>query len=339
MGSAIVGSLTSASRTVDDVLAEARALVEPAYRAVVDTARPQIRHVAGYHAGWWDHHGVPTRRSGKSVRPALVFAAAAAVGGRDMRACVPEAVAVELVHDFSLIHDDLMDRDTERRYRPSAWTMFGASSALLTGDTLLALAVNQLAGRATMASLANALVALCAGQSDDLEFESRPDVEMRDCMTMIEGKTASLLACACEIGATGAGADRASATLLAQFGHHLGVAFQLTDDILGIWGDPLVTGKPVFSDLVNRKKSPPVVAALEADAQLRELYDTDPARDDYVHLRLMADRIEACGARAWVEEQAEHALAEAHACVDALDCGPDAADLRQLAEFISGRSR
>lgn len=339
MGSATVGQLASASRTVDDVLTEARALVEPAYRAVVDTTRPQVRHVAGYHAGWWDQHGAPMRRSGKSVRPALVFAAAAAVGARDMRACLPEAVAVELVHDFSLIHDDLMDGDTERRYRPSAWTVFGAGNALLTGDTLLALAINELAGRASMTTLAHALVSLCAGQSDDLEFESRRNVEISDCMTMIEGKTASLLACACEIGATGAGADQARAALLAQFGHHLGIAFQLTDDILGIWGDPVVTGKPVFSDLANRKKSPPVVAALQMDAQFRELYDTDPDYDDRFRLRMMADRIEACGAHAWAEQQAEQALAEAQVCVDALDCGEDASDLRKLADFICGRSR
>ncbi len=339
MGSATVGHLTSASRTADDVLAEARALVEPAYRAVVDTARPQVRHVAGYHAGWWDEHGAPMRRSGKSVRPALVFAAAAAVGARDMQTCLPEAVAVELVHDFSLIHDDLMDGDTERRHRPSAWTMFGTGDALLTGDTLLALAINELAGRASMTTLANALVSLCAGQSDDLDFESRTSVELSDCMTMIEGKTASLLACACEIGATGGGADHARAALLAQFGHHLGIAFQLTDDILGIWGNPVVTGKPVFSDLVNRKKSPPVVVALQANAQFRELYDTDPAYDDPIRLRTMADLIEACGARAWAEEQAEQALTEARVCVDALDCGEDAADLRRLADFICGRSR
>ncbi len=132
---------------------------------------------------------------------------------------------------------------------------------------------------------------------------------------------------------------RPGAALLAQFGHHLGIAFQLTDDILGIWGNPIATGKPVFSDLVNRKKSPPVVVALQANPQFRELYDTDPTHDDLVRLRMMADLIDACGARRWAEEQAEQALTQAKACVDALDCGEDADDLRQLADFICRRSR
>ena len=178
------------------------------------------------------------------------------------------AVAVELVHNFSLLHDDIMDNDTERRHRPTAWTVFGVGAAILAGDALLALAQDMLLedghpqGAWAARCLSAAVQRLIGGQGSDLAFEKREDVTLAECLDMAGDKTAALMACACSIGAVHLGAPPALAMGLAGFGAHVGLAFQLTDDLLGIWGAPEVTGKPVRADLRARKKSLPVVAAL-----------------------------------------------------------------------------
>ena len=177
---------------------------------------------------------------------------------------------MELVHNFSLLHDDIMDGDTERRHRPTAWTVYGVGAAILAGDAMLALAQDILledkAPQSLWAArcLSAAVQRLIAGQGADLAFERRDDVTLAECQEMAGDKTAALMACACSIGAIHVGAPPAVAMGLAGFGAHAGLAFQLTDDLLGIWGSPAVTGKPVRSDLRARKKSLPVVAALQA---------------------------------------------------------------------------
>ncbi len=206
---------------------------------------------------------------GKALRPALALLSARAAGEPAERG-VPAAVAVELVHNFSLLHDDIMDRDTERRHRPTAWTVFGTPAAILAGDALLALAQDILLedggpqGRWAARCLLAAVQRLISGQSADMEFEQRRSVSMDECLTMAGDKTAALMACACSIGAIYTGAPPSLAMRLADFGSHVGLAFQLVDDLLGIWGAPEVTGKPVWSDLRTRKKTLPVVAAMAA---------------------------------------------------------------------------
>ncbi len=207
--------------------------------------------------------------TGKALRPALALLSARAALAAPERG-VPGAVAVELVHNFSLLHDDIMDGDTERRHRPTAWTVYGVGAAILAGDAMLALAQDILledsAAQGLWAArcLSAAVQRLIAGQGADLAFERRDDVTLAECQEMAGDKTAALMACACSIGAIHVGAPPAVAMGLAGFGAHAGLAFQLTDDLLGIWGSPAVTGKPVRSDLRARKKSLPVVAALTA---------------------------------------------------------------------------
>ena len=222
------------------------------------------------------------------------------------------AVAVELVHNFSLLHDDIMDNDTERRHRPTAWTVFGVGAAILAGDALLALAQDLLLedgnpqGAWAARCLSAAVQRLIGGQGADLAFEKRDDVTLAECLDMAGDKTAALMACACSIGAVHLGAPPTLAMGLAGFGAHVGLAFQLTDDLLGIWGAPEVTGKPVRADLRARKKSLPVVAALNSGtpeaAELRALL-TDPApltEDDLVRA---ADLVVAAGGKDWAESR------------------------------------
>ena len=271
-------------------VALARDLVGPAIESAIARLTPDVRVVAAYHLGFADAAGNPIKKSGsgKALRPALALLSARAAGAPPERG-VTAAVAVELVHNFSLLHDDIMDNDTERRHRPTAWTVFGVGAAILAGDALLALAQDLLLedgnpqGAWAARCLSAAVQRLIGGQGSDLAFEKRDDVTLGECLDMAGDKTAALMACACSIGAVHLGAPPTLAMGLAGFGAHVGLAFQLTDDLLGIWGAPEVTGKPVRADLRARKKSLPVVAALNSGtpeaAELRALLTSPGAAE------------------------------------------------------------
>ncbi|MBK1782791.1 polyprenyl synthetase family protein [Prauserella cavernicola] len=322
-------------------------LVQPALREAVDRLRPPMRRLVTYHLGWTDErgHAVDGGDGGKALRPAIALLAAEAVRVSP-EAALPGAVAVELVHNFSLLHDDVMDGDLERRHRPTVWRQFGTPAAILAGDALLTLAMDVLdraADPAATRCLTTTVQDLIVGQSQDVEFEQRVDVSVAECLEMAEGKTAALMRCAAEVGALLGRASPVAAELLAEFGRCLGMAFQLVDDLLGIRGHPEVTGKPVLADLRIRKKSVPVVAALgsgTADAAvLRELYRRpEPPTEE--ELRTMAQLIERSGALDWTRDRAQGYVAEARACLDRL--GPPVpihAALSELTRFVVERDR
>ena len=295
-----------------DVLTCARAAFDPALRAAVDSLPGSMRHIAGYHFGWWDADGTPAESDhGKAIRPTMTLRAAAAVGG-DAEDAVPAAVAVELVHNFTLLHDDVMDRDHTRRHRPTAWCVFGTGQAILAGDALLTLAYEVLAEgghpafRPAATALSKAVLAVQDGQALDLSFETRTDVTLAECVRMAQLKTAALLGCATGLGALYGGGSADRVALLRSFGERIGLTFQLVDDLLGIWGDPEVTGKPVHSDLVSRKKSLPVVAALGSDcaagAKLREVYlASGPLSGG--DAAYAADLVAEAGGRRWCQQE------------------------------------
>ncbi|QFZ19316.1 family 2 encapsulin nanocompartment cargo protein polyprenyl transferase [Saccharothrix syringae] len=309
-----------AHRSAREVLNWSRAGVTPALRAAVDRLPDSMRTIAGYHFGWWDEGGRPTGAdAGKAIRPALVLLGTQAVGGTADEA-LPAAVAVELVHNFSLLHDDVMDGDRTRRHRATAWTVYGVNPAILAGDALLTLALDELAGSGHPAAqqsirvLSTAVQELLEGQRADLSFEERSDVRLAECVRMAEGKTGALLGASCALGALFGGGRPEQVGHLRSFGERMGLAFQFADDLLGIWGDPAVTGKPVYSDLQNRKKSLPVVAALtsgtSAARELDALYHS--GRELAVaDLERAAELIELSGARAWSQDQADDLLERA----------------------------
>src|SRR5580692_11545922 len=338
---------TSVTAVMPEGVALARDLVGPAMESAISRLTPDVRIVAAYHLGLADAEGNPTGGgSGKALRPALALLSARAAGAPQERG-VTSAVAVELVHNFSLLHDDIMDGDTERRHRPTAWTVFGVGAAILAGDALLALAQDMLLEDGTPQGpwaarcLSAAVQRLIAGQGADLAFEKRDDVTLTECLEMAGDKTAALMACACSIGAVHLGAPPTLAMALAGFGAHVGLAFQLTDDLLGIWGAPEVTGKPVRADLRARKKSLPVVAALNSGtpqaAELRALL-TDPqplTEDDLIRA---ADLVVAAGGKQWAEDEADVQLAAANASLADIDLSDSVrAELTAIAEFITAR--
>ncbi|MBV6697115.1 family 2 encapsulin nanocompartment cargo protein polyprenyl transferase [Kitasatospora aureofaciens] len=331
-----------------EVLARARGLVDPVLRAAVDSLPGAMRKVAGYHFGWWEADGSPSAApSGKAIRPAMVLAATQALGG-SAAAATAAAAAVELVHNFTLLHDDVIDRDDTRRHRPTAWRVFGTTEAILAGDAIHSLALRLLAEDTHPAALVavrrltDCVVELCEGQQIDCAFEQRNDVSLAECLAMAEAKTGALLGAACAMGAQYGGASEQAAQAMDGFGRQIGLAFQLIDDLIGIWGDPAVTGKPVGADLVSRKKSLPVVAALGSGtaegARLAELYALErPLSPE--ELTLCAAAVEGAGGRGWAQSESCERMAAAMDLLAVAVPEPAAADeLLALAELVTRRT-
>ncbi|WP_328668346.1 family 2 encapsulin nanocompartment cargo protein polyprenyl transferase [Streptomyces sp. NBC_00322] len=331
------------------LLERTRIAVHPQLRTAVESLPGSMRRVAMYHFGWEHADGTPAAGSaGKAIRPALVLAAARALGG-DPQHAVRAATAVELAHNFTLLHDDVIDEDPTRRHRPTAWTVFGVPDAIIAGDAMLALALRLLAedrhpaAGAASERLAACVIELCAGQQADCAFEERAphEVSLDECLAMATAKTGALLGCACALGALYAGAGEEEAAAMDAFGREAGLAFQLIDDLIGIWGDPERTGKPVGADLAAHKKSLPVVAALTsrtpAAAELAELYRRPM---NAAAVRRAADAVDRAGGRDWAQLQAADRMARAvHELARAVPDLAAAGDLLSLAEFVTRRTR
>lgn len=337
------------------LLERGRTMSTPVLRAAVNRLAPPMDTVASYHFGWIDAQGRPADGDGgKAVRPALALLSAEAAGAAP-EVGIPGAVAVELVHNFSLLHDDLMDGDEQRRHRDTVWKVHGPAQAILVGDALFALAGEVLlelgtveAGRATR-RLTTATRKLIDGQAQDISYEHRERVTVEECLEMEGNKTGALLACACSIGAVLGGADDKMADTLEAYGYHLGLAFQAVDDLLGIWGDPEATGKQTWSDLRQRKKSLPVVAALAAGGpasqRLGELLAADAKSNDFdtfseEEFATRAALIEEAGGREWTSDEARRQHAIAIEALSGVDMPEQVrGQLVALADFVVVRKR
>lgn len=340
----MTADVSSARTAAPSALRRSQDAVAPATRAFIARLDDTSAAIASYHLGWTDVSGEPTRGGGgKAVRPALATLSAQAAGA-SAQVGIPGAVAVELVHNFSLVHDDVMDGDTERRHRPTVWAVWGAASAILTGDALLALAQEALLDSASphrvsaAQLLAEATRHLIRGQVQDVAFERRDDVTLVECLDMVSGKTGALLSASSAIGAVLAGATAEVVGALSTFGAQLGIAFQLVDDLLGIWGDPATTGKPVFSDLRSRKKTLPVTYALTHGGPAgRELAEW-LAGSDHAGEARAADLVEAGGGRDWAATEARRRVAAAeHALATVPILGGPREELIAIAHFIVAR--
>ncbi|WP_281918956.1 polyprenyl synthetase family protein [Nocardia sputorum] len=328
-----------------EMFAKARTLCDPVLRRAVEQMPDSLRIKLGYHFGWRDATGHPTRgRSGKGLRAALVFAVAAACGAAESTAA-SAAAAIEMLHNFTLVHDDVMDGDEMRHGRATVWRLWGRDAAIVLGDAMHAMAIRLLLDLPT-ASVAEAVgrleaatVELCRGQYEDLMFESGSSVGVGEYVRMVLGKTGALMGVACALGALCADADAATVAAFDRFGRELGVAFQFADDVLGIVGDPAVTGKPVGNDLIRRKRSLPVVAALEsgcsAAAELSELYRSD-APMTIADVSRATQLVQACGALDWTRRQAE---LRAQCALAALPAGAATMELRILTRAAARRDQ
>ncbi|MDO8614685.1 MAG: polyprenyl synthetase family protein [Dehalococcoidia bacterium] len=311
---------------------------------------PALYRMLRYHLGWEDAEGGPTDQGGKVLRPALCLLACEAAGG-DWRKALPAAAGLELVHNFSLIHDDVQDRDPERRHRPTVWRLWGDAQAINAGDALLALArlavlrmVGEVAPQAVLQAvqvLDQRTLEMVEGQVMDIEFEQRLDVSVQAYLQMIEKKTGALFDASLSLGALAAGADARLVEAMGSCGRLLGLAFQVRDDMLGVWGAEGRTGKRAAADIRRRKKSLPAVYALasaEGDAldELRRIYRRpEPDDEDVARVLRLLDGL---GAREYCAGVAAEKMQAALAILEGLALRPEPAlELRQTAEFLLER--
>lgn len=304
-----------------------------------------------YHLGW-RNRDLQTEYAdpGKLLRPIMTLLAAQIVGG-DIRHALPLAAGIQLLHDFSLIHDDIQDNSDLRRGRQTLWSIWGMAQGINAGDGMFVLAhmaIQRMYDNGVPAERVldilrrfdRAILQICEGQHLDMKFEGDCLISQSAYIAMVTRKTAVLVSSCGELGALAGGGSDTDAQALAEFGLHLGIAFQMQDDILGIWGDPAVTGKPLAADLARRKLSLPVIHALAHESEegvLHQLYAT-PVGDD----RLIGVAIEALnqsGAEQAVAELVERHYQRAYSALSRVDVvNHDAyAQLHALANGLLGR--
>lgn len=338
--------------------ADSRLIIQRAMRAAFPAAESRVARfyaMQEYHLGWRDEQLQPAESDpGKLIRPQLALLACQAAGG-DPTTAVPLAAGLQLLHDFTLIHDDIEDDSATRRGRATLWSLWGLAQGINAGDGMFViahLAIHRLSEAgvppervlAVLRRFDEVILEVCEGQFLDISFEGNLQIAPEDYLAMIGRKTAVLIAGSCELGAMVAGAAPGNVAALAEFGKSVGLAFQIEDDILGVWGDPEVTGKPRAADLYRRKLSLPVVHALAnspARAELARVYAEGEMDDAAVGRALAA--LDAAGSRAYCAEVAAGHHGAAFAAIDRVDTtGSPVAEaararLRGLAESLIGR--
>jgi geranylgeranyl diphosphate synthase type I len=328
--------------------------VEAEMRSILANDEPAVAAHYGmmrYHMGWVNQQFKPDPSpSGKRLRPMLCLLACSEVGG-DPSQALPAAASLEILHNFSLVHDDIEDGDEVRRHRHTVWKVWGAPQAINAGDGMFALAFAAMQrlnerGVAPTVSLAalriftQMCLDLTEGQHLDMGFEQRQRVTVDEYMRMIQGKTAALVGASVAIGALVGGANTSQSNALQRFGQAIGLAFQIQDDILGIWGDPAVTGKAAGNDILRRKKSLPILYALGDELVGERLAALlDDAAFDSSRLDDALDLLEQAGTRAFAEQQmrSQHDLGVA-ALHEALGEQADGSALLALTESLLHRA-
>ena len=328
--------------------------VEEELRRSVPASSDGVYRVLRYHLGWERADGTPSEGGGgKALRPLLCLMACSMVGG-DWPRALPAAAAVELIHNFSLLHDDIQDQDATRRGRATAWTIWGVPQAIAAGNALRVLGDRTVAAledrglaayvaREAMRMLTSRYLEMIGGQYLDMSFERSDTVTTEDYLDMIGRKTGALIQSSMAIGALVGSGEAHVADAIGRCGRGLGLAFQVWDDYLGIWGDPAKSGKPVGSDIARKKKSLPVVHVFQqttgADRErLVRLYasPTVPGEGVEAVLQLM----DAAGTRDYVQRTALAQSREALEPLESLELAAAArGQVEAMATFFVTRDR
>lgn len=349
-----VSSSTSLEARVDALVDRYRASIRDTMGRFLDGRTLRHYSFMRYHLGWEDAQGNRVEgRTGKLLRPVLCLLSCEAVGGDPGRA-LPAAASLEFLHNFTLVHDDIQDASPTRHGRDTVWSLWGQALAINVGDGLYALAhyaMLTLTDRGVTpeitlqaaSELDEASLRLCEGQFCDLTFEERDLVSCDEYLAMIEGKTAALMAASMAIGALVGGADDGAVGAFREAGRRLGLAFQIRDDVLGVWGDPADTGKVTGEDIWSRKKTYPVVYAMEHAseedrARLRTLYGATRFKQEAFDE--VSAILERSRARAASDEAALRHAEAALAVLEGLNLRPDARErLATLATYFARRPR
>jgi geranylgeranyl diphosphate synthase type I len=336
-----------------DLFARYRTELNEYLRTTLPKSSPALLcRMMHYHLGWEDEQGRPLAEgAGKALRPTLCLWACQAMGG-DWRTALPAAAALELVHNFSLVHDDIQDGDKERRHRPTVWSLWGQPQAINAGDSLLILGhlvMLRLEERGVAPAkvieacrvLDEACLTMIKGQCLDIGFEGDQEVSVEAYLDMIAKKTGVLLGASLHLGALVAVDDEPTVSRFARCGYLLGLAFQIRDDILGVWGAADVIGKPVAADIRRRKKCLPVVYAMavaqaEEREQLLRLYSQGAPSDEDVGTVLQL--LDSHRAYDYCQQMAQERIEQALAELAPVDMEPTARhELEAVARFLLER--
>lgn len=306
----------------------------------LDTVDPKKLHDASKHL---------IKAGGKKIRPSLVLLVAEAVGGR-VEGALKTAAAVELIHTFSLIHDDIMDQDEMRRGMPSVHTVWGEPMAILSGDILFSLAFELVAQTheedipsdrviKALNTVVDACIKICEGQACDMGFEGKFDVSESEYLNMIYKKTAALIAAATKSGAIlGRGTDE-QIEAMEEYGRLIGMAFQIQDDYLDVVSDEEQIGKPVGSDIVEGKMTLMVVHTLSVASQEdKEVLINILENDGEENIEKAIDIFEKYGSINYTRDIALENVQNAKALLDVLDNSPAKDALYLMADFVLQRS-
>jgi len=269
----------------------------------------ELQTMMAYHMGW-EGAGEGDDAQGKRIRPILLLLCTEAAGA-SWREGLPAAAAVEYLHSFSLIHDDIQDQSPLRRGRETIWKRWGIAQAVNAGDFMFAMAHLAMLRPGTPISaevvirasqiLHHTSIQLTKGQFLDMSYEKQRNVPLENYWPMISGKTAALIGCCTEIGALMGGADEPALRAFREFGIYLGLAFQVQDDWLGIWGDTALTGKSIESDLVSGKKTLPILFSLSLKEKFSKRWHSGPIQPEEVTdlARLLSEE----GVKEYVEKK------------------------------------
>ena len=318
--------------------------LQQAVRRSKDFGNTRLYDMLAYHMGW-QKSGKIAKLRGKRIRPLLVLLVCSAAGG-DWSRALPGAAAVELIHNFSLIHDDIEDDSPLRRGRPTVWVKWGIPQAINTGDAMFALAHLEAVRLAETVDLSVAIKAveilqstclhLTQGQFLDLSYELRLDLSVEDYWPMVEGKTAALIAASTELGALAAFSDIRVSDKYRQFGRSLGLAFQVQDDILGIWGNSSLTGKSNQSDLVTGKLTLPIIYGLSRSGEFAARWKLGPIQP--AELPGIIALLEREGGKDFTIAQADQLIAQSLSTLEKLHpVGVEGQALKDLALSLVNR--
>lgn len=279
-----------------------------------------LKEMLATHMGWRDDSG-----HGKRLRPLIALICTEALGGK-IKTAIPAALAVEFLHNFTLIHDDIEDRSPSRHGRQTLWMRWGEAQAINAGDALFSIA--QLA-MLDLAEVTNPQVALrtaqifnqtclclTRGQYLDIAFEEEENISLETYLEMIRGKTAALIAFSATVGGLVTESNPSVIDLLEKYGISLGLAFQIQDDFLGVWGDPEITGKSIASDLLAKKNTLPVLFGLQNCKAFKDLWVEGEIKPDDV--ASLSSLLESCGAKEYVREEAKKYTANAFESLETL---------------------
>lgn len=329
-----------------DVIHRAREFARGGLEEVLDRIQPDLARICGYYFGWNDADGKPAARRGSRCLQAAMAMLAAQATGEDPAAAVPGAVAVELTHNFSLLHDDIADGDEIRRDRPTAWVAFGVGPTIVAGDALLNEAVRVLAAAPGSGA---AVTAFCDGVAHMIEaWASEPafdrtspeKIDLAAYLDCCRGKGGALLGTAAILGTVLCGKPAHEGEPLRLAAHHAGTAWQAVNDLENIWGNAALVGKPGFQDLRLRKHTLPVITAMQSGhpkvPRLRSLLERPPSGEP--ELRAIAELLEDLGGKTATEQVAEHHLELAMSALENLDVPSQVRlDLADLLQFTVTR--